>query len=326
MIPQVLKTIKKYAMFSTGERVVVAVSGGPDSMALLHLLKEANALLCLDLIVAHLDHGLRKTSSQDRAFVKKTAQELNVPFVSQTLDPRKVKKSASLEDTLRRLRYAFLLKVAKKEHAQKIALAHHRDDQAETVLMRVLRGSGLYGLSAILPKRTQEGRVLVRPLLETSRKDILAYLKKNRIAFKIDATNSEDRFFRNKVRNQLLPFLEKHYNPNVKNVLSHLAFSVGADYSFLRKQADDFLKINLFCEGGVSRVSLKAFRELDIALRRMVLREMTERLGGDFVLGAFPHAEEVEDLIFSRPVHSRVHLPHGIVAEKTRTTLDIFKE
>lgn len=313
-------------MFETGEKVIVAVSGGPDSMALLYLLKELNALLCLDLYVAHLDHGMRRTSSQDHAFVKKTAEKLKLPFISEVLDSKKIKKGGSSEDILRRLRYSFLLKVAKKERARKIALAHHRDDQAETVLMRLLRGSGLYGLSAILPKRTQEGCVIVRPLLEISRRDILAYLKKNRIDFKVDETNSEERFFRNKIRNQLLPLLEKRYNPNVKRVLSNLAFSVGADYAFLSKHADDFLKKNLKIEDGVFRVGLVPFQKLDIALRRLVLREMLERLGGDFVLGAFPHAEEVEDLIFSRPIHSRVHLPHRMIATKTKTTFDIFKE
>ncbi|MBI5872742.1 MAG: tRNA lysidine(34) synthetase TilS [Candidatus Omnitrophica bacterium] len=324
MNQQVLNTINKYKMFEQGDRVVVAVSGGPDSMALLYSLKELNARLCLSLCVAHLDHGIRKNSSKDHAFVKKTAQSLGLPFYGKALDWKHIKRAGSLEEQLRRLRYDFLLKAAKKFRSKKIALAHHRDDQAETVLMRLLRGSGLYGMAAILPKRIIDGHVIVRPLLEVSRKDILKYLKAERVGFRIDETNFEDRFFRNKIRNRLLPVLEKDYNANIREVLSYFASSAGADYDFLSRQADAFLKKNLKEKNSVLSIPLARFKKLDIALRRLVIRDLVCRLKGDLRLVTFQHAQEVEELLFFRPQLSQVHLPGRIIVSKTSSTLDIF--
>ena len=146
MIKTIKKTIRHYALFEPQDIVIVAVSGGPDSVALLHILKELEFEFCLELGVAHLDHGLRRGSSGDLVFVKNLAQKLNLPFFSRRLDWRKIKKQGSLEDQLKNLRYDFLFDTCKKFQAKKMVLGHTRDDQAETVLMRVLQGTGLRGL------------------------------------------------------------------------------------------------------------------------------------------------------------------------------------
>ena len=325
MLERVLKTIKKYQMFEPLERVVVAVSGGPDSIALLHVLNKTNPRLCLKLCVAHLDHGLRKDSAKDFAFVKKFAQSLKIPFYGRILDRRKIKTKGSLEDCLRKFRYGFLFDVCKKFHAKKIVLGHTKDDQAETVLMRILRGSGLYGLSAILPKRSSGSFEIVRPLIEVSRHEIMKYLKENEIPYRIDTTNLKNIFMRNKIRNNLLPLLEKEYNPNIKEVLSNLALTVGADYNYLQKQADIFLRKNLTCGKRRCSIHLDALKRLDICLRRLVLRTAIESLRGDLRRITFKHWEEMEDLLFSMPIGAQVHLPFDITLSKTKNSINIFK-
>ncbi len=325
MFTQVLRTINKYRMFEPLDRVVVAVSGGPDSVALLYILNEMNPRLCLKLCVAHLDHAVRKDSAKDLIFVKKIARSLKIPFFSERLAWRDIKEEASLEDRLRKLRYDFLMRVAKKFHAKKIALGHTKDDQAETVLMRILRGSGLYGLSAVLPKRSVNSFEIARPLIEVSKGTILKYLKDNGIRFRVDQTNFKDIFMRNKVRNSLLPLLEKEYSPNIKDVLSNLALSVGADYDYLFGEADIFLKKHLKRGRNGCSISLEPLKKLDIALRRLVLRSAMETFHGDLRRMTFKHWEEAEDLIFSRPFGSEVHLPFDITLSKTKNSMNIIK-
>jgi tRNA(Ile)-lysidine synthase len=326
---KIQKTIFSYQMFETGERVLVAVSGGPDSVALLRALCVLNVRYCLDIAVAHLDHGLRKNSKLDLEFVRGLAQSLNLPFYSGVIDWKKEKRIGSLEDDLRRRRYDFLFGVAKKIRAKKIVLGHTKDDQAETALMRVIRGSGLYGLSAILPKRSVANFDIVRPLIETERKDVLFFLKKIKMRFRIDESNLDEKFFRNKIRKKLLPYLLKEYNPNIKETLSSLVLLVGADYSYLQSQADDFLSMYLDSGAGVFKISLQALSKIDIALKRLVLRRVLEKVLKESAhQGAQPwtfrHSREIEDLILHRPYGSRVHLPYGVTVLKKRNKLLIY--
>ena len=326
MLLQVKKTIQQYRMFDSGEKVVAAVSGGPDSVALLCILKELNIKLCLDIGVAHLDHGLRSDSAKDLVFVRKLAQEMHFPFFSRVLSWKKIGRRGSLEDQLRRLRYDFFFDVCRKIGAKKIALGHTRDDQAETVIMRILRGSGLYGLSAILPVRRQGALEIVRPMIEVSRKEVLDYLGRNNFSFRVDSTNLEDKFLRNKVRNKLLPLLEKEYNPNIKEGLSNLALIVGADYAYLAGVSETLLKKKLICQGRRScSLALSFLKEMDISLRRVSLRRIIESLCGDLRRLSFRHWQEIEDLIFKRPQGSQVHLPQGIALTKAKNRLHIFK-
>jgi len=312
-------------MFEPGERVVVGVSGGPDSVALLHVLSELNIRLCLKIGVAHLDHNLRSSSAKDMLFVKKQAEEMRLPFYAGRIDWKKEKAFGSIEERLRNRRYDFFFKVCRKFKVKKIVLGHTRDDQAETVLMRILRGSGLYGLSAILPSRTIGPIEVVRPLIEVTKKEVFGFLKENNVPYRLDETNSDERFMRNKIRHGLLPLLERDYNPNIKEVLSSLALLIGADYAYLRSQARDFLKKGVRYSKEACRVDLEALKKLDVSLQRFVLRSALESLQGDLHKLTFRHWQEMEDLIFSRPAGSQVHLPGRMVILKTRNILLLKK-
>jgi tRNA(Ile)-lysidine synthase len=207
------------SLASPKERILCAVSGGPDSVALANLLRGS-----FSLIMAHVDHRLRRDSAKDARFVRRLAHNWNLPYHEAALDvtarARQVKRG--IEETARDLRYAALVKLAQKTRCSVIATGHHADDQAETVLMNFLRGAGPAGLAGIPPVRELSAGVrLVRPLLGVSRPEILVYLRSHRLSYRRDPSNRSPRFTRNRIRNHLLPLLEKEY-PGLKKRLSQM--------------------------------------------------------------------------------------------------------
>jgi tRNA(Ile)-lysidine synthase len=317
---KIIKTIRKYSLLSTFDKVLVGVSGGPDSLALLYLLNELKVKLGVKLIVAHFNHGLRARSSDlDERFVRASAGKLGLDFLSRKADGYKKLKHPS-EETLRKLRYKFLFEIARKYKMNKIALAHNLDDQAETVLMRLIRGTGLYGLTAILPKRQIGKFIITRPLIEVKRSEIEGYLKKIKVKARIDKTNFQDIFLRNRIRHGLLKELEK-INPNIKQTLARFAQQAAVDYDYLYKQAKVLLRPK---NNSLFRIELRRFNNLHLALQRMVMRLAFEGLAGDLRAFTNKHWEEVQDLVDNRPPGSIVHLVKGISVKKDNKHLLIY--
>lgn len=222
MIAAVKKTNAIYNMFSGGDKVLVGLSGGPDSVCLLYILKG----LGLKLYIAHLNHGLRAMESdRDQRFCEELGKRLGIPVYTKKI---KVKKS---EEACRNARYRFLEETAKRVGAEKIAMGHNADDQAETVLMRLLRGAGVKGLSGIPPVRG----LIVRPLINVWRSEILDYLRKRKIPYRIDSTNLKTDFFRNRIRHELIPFLAT-YNPNIKNILRNTGRNMAVMNQYLEQE------------------------------------------------------------------------------------------
>lgn len=312
-------TIKKYNLINKGDRIVVAVSGGPDSVALLYLLNGLRDELKITLHIAHLDHMLRPGSYKDRIFVEKLAEKLKIPATTTQLNIKELAKKGSAEEIARNARLGFLFRVAGRIKADKVALGHNLDDQAETVLMRVIRGAGLYGLSGILPKRKIAGFCIIRPMIESRRNEIEVWLKKKKIKPCIDKTNMEDIYLRNKLRNRLLPLLEKEYNPNIKEVLSSMALCAGYDYDYLSRMAARTAK-----RFG-SRINLDKFLKLHPAMQNLVLRLEFARVKGNMRRIGFVHIKEINDLILSRPVNSVVDLPSGVSVVKKKKTLLFYR-
>ena len=208
-----------------GDRILIALSGGPDSTALAHLLSLWKQKHGLKLAAAHLHHGLSSQNNRALQLSKKTAQELGMPFYFKKADVRgfaKTKKR-SLEEAGRDMRYAFFSSLASRGRFNKVATAHTRDDQAETVLMRIIRGCGLHGLSGIPARRTLGRSEVIRPLLDCRKKELLAFLADNRLSFQKDRSNASVRFTRNRVRGELLPWISKHMNPSIHDTLAGLA-------------------------------------------------------------------------------------------------------
>jgi len=319
IIGKARQTIRQYNLLRKGDKVVVGVSGGPDSVALLYALNSLKKELKLKLHIAHLDHMLRKDSGKDMAFVESLALKLKLPVTGAQINVKALAEHGSVEEIARNARLSFLFRVAREIKADRIALGHNLDDQAETVLMRILRGAGLYGLSGILPKRNLYGYQIIRPLIEVKRKEIEAFLRIKKIRPRIDISNQQDLYFRNKIRNKLLPLLEKEYNKNVKVVLAHMAETVACDYDYLNQSA------SRIAGPAKSKVDLKKFAKLHPALQRLILRMMAARLKGDTRRLTLQHIREIEDLISSRPLNSIVDLPKGISVKKGKKSLVFYR-
>ena len=320
ILDNVKKTIKRYELIDKGDKILMGVSGGPDSVALTFLLNSLKKELKINLHVGHLDHMLRKGSCKDGKFVERLAHKLKIPVTLARINIKELAKAGSVEEIARNVRLGFLFKVAQNIKADKIALGHNLDDQAETVLMRILRGTGLYGLSGILPKRNITGYQVIRPLIEVKRREIETFLKRKKIKPRIDTSNLEDIYFRNKIRNRLLPLLEKEYNKNIKEVLSNMAQSLGYDYDYLMRVAQRAMK------GAKHKLNLKKLTNLHPAMRRLILRMGIAKVQGDTRRITFAHIKELEGLIFNRPVNSIVDLPKGVSVVKKKNHLSFCRK
>jgi len=214
MLSTVLRTIAAHALLQRGDHVLVAVSGGPDSMALLHVLWEARERLGISLEVAAVDHGLRAGAAAEIDLVRERAAALELPFATVSVTVRRERGRASLQDAARRARLSALAQLAGERGARRIALGHHADDQAETVLFRIVRGTGLRGLAGIPYRRDP----FVRPLLDVRRPEILQYLARRSIPYATDPSNADPRFARARIRHRILPLLAGE-NPRVAEAL-----------------------------------------------------------------------------------------------------------
>ncbi|MDI6758527.1 MAG: tRNA lysidine(34) synthetase TilS [Candidatus Omnitrophota bacterium] len=313
-------TIRQYNLIKKNDTIVIGISGGPDSTALAYLLNTLKKELMLNLHIAHLDHMLRSDSGEDREFVEELSKKLKIPITAAKINIKESAKKGSLEEIARNARLGFLIGVAKKIKTRKIALGHNFDDQAETVLMRILRGTGLYGLSGILPKRNISGFEIIRPLIEIKKREIKAYLKKKGISPCQDITNLQDVYFRNKIRNRLLPLLEKEYNKNIKEVLANMAQSAGIDYDYLSSQTSRLSR------GMKTKLKISRLQKLFPAIQRLIFRRAIAEIKGDTRRITFQHIKELEDLLLNRPVNSIVDLPKGISVIKTKKDLLFYRK
>ncbi|MDD5668882.1 MAG: tRNA lysidine(34) synthetase TilS [Candidatus Omnitrophica bacterium] len=312
LLKSIHDTLKKNVLVRRGSRVLIGVSGGPDSVALLYLLHALRKEFSLALFIGHLDHGIRKDSAEDCEFVKKLGKAFGIPVIAGKVNLRDAALRGSVEENARKARIEFFCRTARKINADVVAIGHTQDDQAETVIMRLLRGSGLQGLRAIQLKKILNDVVFIRPLLRSRRKDIIAYLKKRKAAFRVDSTNKEDIYFRNKIRHYLIPVLEKNYNRNIIEVLSNFAETAGQDYDFLDKEAEkEFRRMR-----GV--LNIEHLKNLHPAIFRLVIRRAISRVQHDTRRITYRHMKEIEDLIFNRPVNSVVNLPQGLSVKKGR--------
>jgi tRNA(Ile)-lysidine synthase len=310
---QVRDTLRGYRMLAGGERIVAAVSGGRDSTALLSALVSLRGELSLEIHVAHLNHRLRPDAAEDAAAVAKAAERWGSPYHEAAADVRAAasREGRSVEDAARRARYAFLAGVARDVRATVVATGHTLDDQAETVLMRVLRGSGPRGLGGIPPVRPHDGLRIIRPLIETSRAEIDAYLGRRGLETREDSTNRDTKILRNRVRLVLLPILEG-YNPDVRRALARLADVVRDEEDAL--DALSAGQVGAVLHGTHASVLIPpgAFAGLPVALQRRALREAIRRVRGNDAQIAFVHIEEARLGVLSGRSGGVYEAPGGV--------------
>ncbi|GAW66717.1 tRNA(Ile)-lysidine synthetase [Geoanaerobacter pelophilus] len=306
LLKTLVAKVRNLNLFHPGETVVVAVSGGADSVALLDIMSR---LECgLHLVVAHLNHCLRGAESDaDEAFVASLADNYHLPLVSQSCDVAGLarRERLSLEDAARRARYAFLEQTAAQYGATSIALAHHQDDQAETVLIRLLRGSGGAGLSAMAGA---SGEKLKRPLLQVSRMELEQYSKQRGLTFRTDSTNADTAILRNSIRHELIPFLRR-YNPRVSERLAATAEILAGDEELLDGLTQASYHRLAASEDGEVRFQLEPLLKEPRALRLRLYRSALIELRGDLMRIGLAHLEAIDRLASSPRPNAEVKLP-----------------
>lgn len=307
---KVEKTVLRHRLLTPGQRLLVAVSGGPDSVALLGVLWELHWRWAWQLTVGHVHHGLRgQDAEEDLAFVQNMAQALGLDFLWRRAQPGSLKvQGKSLQEAAREARYRFLEEMAAEIRAQAIALGHQADDQAETLLGALIRGAGLRGLAAMPHRRG----LLVRPLLEVGREEILRYLEEQRLNFRMDSSNKDPRYLRVRIREELLPLLKSRFNDGIRDVLCRTARLCALDEEYLGQKAERAGKALVQKEPGGIMISSKKFKKLPRALRLRVLRFGYAGIKGDAKGLGLKHAEAMDSLAFQQGPERWLDLPGNI--------------
>lgn len=320
----ILDTINKFSMLLGRERVLVSLSGGPDSVCLLSVLCRLKERLTLDIHALYVDHGMRpEETPAEIAFCKKFCDTLSVPFMKKAVDVRAFaqEQGLNIQEAARELRYRKLDEAAFEVKADKIAMAHTADDQVETVLMRFLRGSGSAGLAGIPPVRKH----IIRPLIETAKADIERFLKENRLEYVVDSSNLKKDYLRNKIRFSVVPLL-RELNPDVVETLARTAEIFRQEEKYFELIVTKALmkmicrKTNLSIE-----LFLAPFGTMDKVIVRRVLRRALDETKGLRGIG-FIHIEEIIELLKNGNPGDRLYLPKGIRAIKGYATFLLTSE
>ena len=281
---KVLETIKKYNMIENEDKIVLAVSGGPDSICMLDILNDIKNDETIDInfeiAVAHVNHMIRKEAEEDEKYVKKYCEEKQIEFYSKSIDVQKMANNnkIGLEEAGRKARYDFFDEILEKTNAQKIAIAHNKNDKVETVLMHILRGSGINGLKGIEAKRGK----YIRPLIECERNEIEEYCTEKKMQPRIDKTNFENEYTRNKLRNLLIPYIKKEFNPNLIQTIDRLSNLVAEEENYMDKQVENVYKELLISEKEKEiQLNLKIFNIQEKVIKSRVILYTITRLFGN---------------------------------------------
>jgi tRNA(Ile)-lysidine synthase len=316
---QVKRAIDRYHLLEKGDRLIVGVSAGVDSMVLLHLLNAYREAFDLFLIVAHANHGLRPVESEKEAeLVQKEAARFGIPFEYGQFNVKEFQKTGGLspQDAARRIRFHFFYDLLQKHHAQKIALGHHADDQVETVLLRLIRGSGLQGLKGMLPLR--EGKV-IRPLLEVWREKIQSFAIEKKIPFLSDSSNLKNDYLRNRIRLTLIPLMEREYQPNLKEILLRTSNILREENDYLEKEAEAAYQKVLQRERDTLSFKFSEYQSLHQAIQWRVLKKILGRVydwGMAVEEGEWSDVHKIHRKLDQSSPSFLLELPHGAWVEK----------
>ena len=311
MEQKVLDTIKKYNLIEDGDRVVVGVSGGPDSISLLDILNKfkKNKILNFEIVVAHVNHQIREEANDDEEYVRDYCEKNKIIFYAKRIDVIKYANNnkMGLEEAGRNLRYEFFDEILQKENANKIAIAHNKNDKAETIIMNILRGSGISGLKGIEPIRNNK---YIRPIIECERLEIEKYAKENKLNPRIDKTNYENDCTRNKIRNIVLPYIREQFNPNIVETMNRLSNLANETDEYIQKQViETFKEIKIEEKPKNIVLDLKKFNSKDILIRKRLLIYTISK-----VLGNLQNIEmvNIEDVIkmFEKNIGNKYLMPN----------------
>ncbi len=324
MLEKIKAWINYHRLLPSGGTVLAACSGGPDSLVLVHILYVLRSEYDITVAVAHVDHMFRgEESAQDSEFVADFCKKLGLACYQTAINvPAYIKESGrSPQDCARVLRYEYLRQVAQTLGGAKIATGHHRDDQAETVLINLIRGAGAEGLSGIKPANNG----IIRPLLAISRKEIEHYCHKEGLIPRLDSSNFKTYYLRNRVRLSLLPELESGYNPAIKEALWRTAVIVSDEHDFVHITAKNMWQQIVGVKQDIFAVDIRRLASLHVALQREIFRMVIEKIQGNLTGITFYHVEKLLEMAFKGTVGSIMELPGGLIACKGYQTLELGK-
>lgn len=277
---KVIDTIKKYNLIEPGDKIVLGVSGGPDSISMLNILNEIKEEFKFEIYVAHVNHLIRKEAEDDERFVQEYCTRNNIKCFVKRIDVIKIAntKKIGTEEAGRNARYEFFEEVMEKVDANKIAIAHNVNDKVETIIMNLMRGSSISGLKGIEPIRDNK---YIRPLIECERQEIEQYCEENKLDPRIDKTNFENDYTRNKIRNIVIPYIKKEFNPNIVETISRLSQIATDESDYIESQTDKIYK-NLLIEKGNEQIvlNLKQFNQQEKVIKSRIILLATKQLMG----------------------------------------------
>ena len=282
MEEKVFETIKKYNLIEDGDKIVLGVSGGPDSISMLNILKEIKdaQIIKFEIYVAHINHMIRKEAIDDEKYVEDYCNRNNIKCYIKRIDVVKIAndKKMGTEEAGRNARYDFFEEILKDTDSNKIAIAHNKNDKIETIIMHLLRGSGLSGLKGIEPIRDNK---FIRPLIECERSEIEQYCEENNLNPRIDKTNFENEYTRNKIRNIVIPYIKQEFNPNILQTLSRLSEVVTEEVEYVDKQTQKIYQ-QILIEKTDKQISLnlKKFNEHEKIIKSQLILLATKQLMG----------------------------------------------
>ena len=299
LIRTINHTLKSHNLFPENSRILVACSGGPDSMALLYLLQDiaTHRHTTYKIGVAIVDHCIRPESKEEVLWLQHQVEELGLPFYSATFDvPHLSKEHKKSEETIgRQVRYQWLNEIAQSEGYDYISVAHHKDDQAESILAHIIRGSGLNGLTGMSVVQSEYAIPVVRPLLDVTKENLLAYIGTKHISYCVDSTNEDVRYQRNRIRHRIIPELEA-VNPNVVDAIVRLGSSVNEDVMVISDLTSRTFDKLVSIDDDEVRISRRALRQEPLAIQRRLWQRLVSTIDSDLTLTS-AHQEQLLDIV-----------------------------
>lgn len=278
---QVINTLKKYKQIESGDKIVLGVSGGPDSISMLHILNELKKEnKNFEIVVAHINHMIREEADEDEEYVRKYCEKENIKFFAKRAEILKISEQNKIgtEEAGRKIRYEFFEEILKQENANKIATAHNANDNAETVLMNIIRGSSISGMKGIEPIRDNK---FIRPLIESKREDIEKFCEEQKLNPRIDKTNQENIYTRNKIRNILIPLIQQEFNPNIIETLNRLSEIAKKENEYFDNEiALKYTEIAEKEEKDEIILDLKGFNKENLVIKNRLILYTINRLNG----------------------------------------------
>lgn len=284
MEQEVLDTINKYNLIENDDKIVLGVSGGPDSLSMLYVLNNIRNnpknKLDFEIVVAHINHMIREEANGEEKFVQEFCKEIDVQFFSKRIDVLKYANNnkISTEEAGRKIRYEFFDEILEKTGANKIAIAHNLNDKIETIIMHILRGTGINGLIGIEPKRDNK---YIRPLIDTTREKIEKYCDENKLNPCIDKSNFENIYLRNKIRNIVIPYIKEEFNPNIIESINRLSDVVKVENDYFQKKTKEFYnEILISHEENIITLDLKIFNSMEEVFKSRIIMYAIKELKG----------------------------------------------